>query len=114
MVVLPYIEATQSGVVPIAYAHSKPVVATRTGGLPDSVEDGKTGFLVEPRNELALANAVIKLLQDRQLRQSMGAAGHHKLKTEFSAPVVCQQTAQVYRAAIDQRLSSVGKPVTHG
>ena len=80
VVVLPYVEATQSGVVPIAYANSKPVVATRTGGLPDVVDDGKTGILVEPRDEVALANAVIKLLKDTKLCDSMGNAGKRKLQ----------------------------------
>lgn len=103
VVVLPYIEATQSGVVPIAYAHKKPVVATRTGGLPDVVEDGKTGFLVEPENEVELANAVIKLLQDKQLQEEMGEAGNQKLETELAPDVVCKQTAKVYQLAIKNR-----------
>ena len=100
LVALPYIEATQSGVVPIAYAHSKPVVATRTGGLPDVIDDGKTGFLVEPRNEFELAQAILKLLKDPQLCAEMGNAGHAKLKNELSPAAVCQQTVEVYRQAI--------------
>ena len=44
VVALPYIEASQSGVVPMAYTFAKPVVATRTGGLPEAVDDGRTGF----------------------------------------------------------------------
>ena len=88
VVVLPYIEATQSGVVPIAYAHSKPVVATRTGGLPDVVKDGQTGLLVNPECEKELANAVIKLLGNEQLRQEMGRAGKQLLETELSVESV--------------------------
>ena len=100
VVVLPYVEATQSGVVPIAYTHSKPVVATRTGGLPDSVENGKTGLLVPPRNENAIAEAVIRLLEDQDLRQAMGRAGKVKLDDECSPEVVAAQTADVYRRAL--------------
>lgn len=107
VIVLPYIEATQSGVVPIAYAHSKPVVATRTGGLPDVIEDGKTGILVEPRDEISLANAVVKLLKDKELCKRMGIAGNRKLRTELAPNVVCRQTVSVYRSAIEERKAAL-------
>jgi glycosyltransferase involved in cell wall biosynthesis len=55
LVVLPYRSATGSGVIPLAYHYGKPVLATRTGGLVDVVEDGVTGFLVPPNNPAALA-----------------------------------------------------------
>jgi glycosyltransferase involved in cell wall biosynthesis len=103
IVVLPYIEATQSGVVPVAYAHCKPVVATRTGGLPDVIDDGRTGLLVKSGDEVGLANAVVRLLNDRAMQKSMGIAGNQKLMTEWAPNVVCRQTASVYRAAIEGR-----------
>lgn len=101
IVVLPYIEATQSGVVPVAYAHSKPVIATRTGGLPDVIEDGRTGLLVAPKDEAQLGAAIVRLLGDKHLRESMGRAGKRKLETELSTAAVTKQTADVYRAAIE-------------
>ncbi len=58
LVVLPYESATQSGIVQIAFGFEKPVIATRVGGLPDAVEDGATGLLVEPKNPEALAEAI--------------------------------------------------------
>lgn len=103
VVVLPYVEATQSGVVPIAYAHYKPVVATRTGGLPDVIEHGRTGMLVEPCNVRELADAIIKLLKNKDLREEMGNAGNRKLKKDLAASVICKQTANVYRQAISGR-----------
>lgn len=60
LVTLPYESATQSGIVQIAYGFEKPVVVTNVGGLPDVVTDGKTGYVVEPKNPKELANAVIK------------------------------------------------------
>lgn len=57
-VVLPYRSATGSGVVPVAYHYDKPVIVTRVGGLPDAVEDGETGWLVEPESIDAIANAI--------------------------------------------------------
>lgn len=58
VVVLPYLSATGSGVIPLAYHYNKPVIATRVGGLPDVVLHGETGWLVEPGNIEALADAI--------------------------------------------------------
>lgn len=64
------------GVVVVeASACGVPVVATMVGGVPEVCIDGKTGILVEPKNSAALAEAVIKLAKDRNLRESMGRAG---------------------------------------
>ncbi len=60
VVVLPYNSATQSGILNIAYGFKKPVVVTDVGGLPELVEDGKTGFIVEPKNPQALAEGIKK------------------------------------------------------
>lgn len=76
VVVLPYIEASQSGIIPIAYSFRKPVVATKVGAIPDVVIDGKTGFLVPPKDENALAESIVTLLQNDQLRIEMGEAGY--------------------------------------
>lgn len=59
LVVLPYVSATQSGIVQIAFGFEKPVVVTNVGGLPDVVENGKTGYVVEPQNPKAIADAII-------------------------------------------------------
>jgi len=64
LVVLPYESATQSGIAPIAYAFERPVVATRVGGLPEVVQDGETGLLVEPHNPTALAEAIIRFYEE--------------------------------------------------
>ncbi len=63
-VILPYVSATQSGIVQIAYGFNKPVIATNVGGLPDVVSDGITGYLVNPEDPNALAEAVVRLLSD--------------------------------------------------
>jgi glycosyltransferase involved in cell wall biosynthesis len=101
VIVLPYIEATQSGVIPVAYTHAKPVVATRVGGLPAQVEEGHTGFLVPPGDVEALAERVVQLLQDKALCRQLGLNGRRKLEREWSEPVLVGQMVAVYHKAID-------------
>jgi glycosyltransferase involved in cell wall biosynthesis len=101
VVVLPYIEASQSGVVPLAYNFARPVVATTVGGLPEIVDHGKTGLLVPPRDERALAWAIIRLLRDEELRRRLGMNAKQKVETEHSAEAVARRTLPVYLRAIE-------------
>lgn len=102
VVVLPYIEASQSGIIPMAYSAGKAVVATSVGGLPEMVEDGQTGYLVAPRDSAQLAEAVTKLLLDGPLRRRMGADGKRKIQQECSPSIVAEKTIQVYRRALEK------------
>ena len=99
IVVLPYIEATQSGVIPVAYTYEKPVIATSVGGLPEQLEHGHTGFLVPPRDVQALADCAVRLLRDETLRRRLGANGKRKADTEWSANAVAQKILPVYHRA---------------
>ncbi|MCD6327888.1 glycosyltransferase family 4 protein, partial [bacterium] len=65
IVVLPYREATQSGIIQIAYGFRKPVITTDVGGLPDVVEEGKTGYVVPKDSPPAIADAVLRFARDR-------------------------------------------------
>jgi glycosyltransferase involved in cell wall biosynthesis len=96
VIVLPYIEASQSGIIHIAFAFKKPVVATNVGCIPEVVEDGKTGFIVPPRNPEALAEAIIKLLKDDELRKEMGENAYKKTKEELSWDKIAEKTIEVY------------------
>ncbi|MFL5804300.1 MAG: glycosyltransferase [Roseiflexaceae bacterium] len=60
VVVLPYISATQSAVVQLAFGFGKPVITTRVGGLHEVVHDGVNGLVVPPQDEAALANAIVR------------------------------------------------------
>ena len=59
LVVLPYTFATQSGIVQIVYGFEKPVVVTNVGGLPDVVENERTGYIIERGNEKQIAEAIV-------------------------------------------------------
>lgn len=65
VVVLPYIDATQSGIAQIAYNFDKPVIATDVGGLAEIVLDGKTGLVVPPNSPEALASAMMKFFREK-------------------------------------------------
>jgi glycosyltransferase involved in cell wall biosynthesis len=69
VVVLPYVDATQSAVVPLAYAFERPVITTRVGGLPDVVFDGETGILVPPGDSEALAQAIVRFFLSEPNRE---------------------------------------------
>ena len=97
IVVLPYVEASQSGVVAIAYAFGKPVIATNVGGLPDMVLDGKTGLLVPPADPYSLAQAIIKLLKEPTLCQKMGINAREFGRTDLSWDVIAKKTLKVYQ-----------------
>jgi glycosyltransferase involved in cell wall biosynthesis len=71
VVVCPYIDATQSGVVMSAYAFKKPVIATNVGGLPEMVKDRSTGIIIEPKNSEAIMNAILELYNNSYLLEIM-------------------------------------------
>ena len=62
--VCPYISATQSAIVQIAFGFEMPVIATDVGGLPEAVTDGRTGLIVPHADPDALANAVIRYFDE--------------------------------------------------
>ncbi len=79
-----------------AMACGRPVVATRAGGIPESVVDGETGLLVPVRDPAALASAVLRLLRDHTLRQALGRAGRTRARARFSAARMVADTTAVY------------------
>jgi len=103
VVVMPYTEASQSGVVPTAYGFRKPVVVTDVGSVPEIVDDGQTGFVVPPRDPEALAKAIVRLLKDEKLRREMGDNAFAKLKADFSWGKIADETIGVYQKAIEAR-----------
>jgi len=80
-----------------AMACGRPIVATTAGGMPEVVQDGKTGILVPPRNDRAMADAIITLLKDPALRDRMGSAGLARANARFSAERMVADTLLAYR-----------------
>lgn len=100
VMVLPYRAITQSGVLQIAYACGKPVVATRVGGLPDVIEDGRSGFLVPPQDPAALADAVIRVVQDPALAQAMGQRARELAETRYAWRVVAERMKSAFEECL--------------
>ena len=79
-----------------AMACGRAVVATRAGGIPESVVDGETGLLVPVRDPAALASAVGRLLRDPDRRRALGEAGRARARARFSAARMVAETIAVY------------------
>ena len=103
VVVLPYIEATQSGVLTIAYAFGKPVVSTEVGSIPEVVENYKTGILVPPKNTEKLAKAIIYLLKNPNERIKMGIKALEKANLDLSWRNIAQKTIRVYQDTLNRK-----------
>lgn len=81
-----------------AMAAARPVVATRVGGLPEVVRDGHNGYLVEPGDPRALAERTLHLLRNRELRLSMGEAGHRIALSRFSLEAMISRYETLYES----------------
>ena len=83
-----------------AMAQAKPVVAFRTGGVPEVVAHNETGILVELDDINELANALIRLAGDVETRQRMGKCGYERVRTRFTAKRMVEETVACYRQVI--------------
>jgi glycosyltransferase involved in cell wall biosynthesis len=81
-------------------AAGRPVIATRVGGIPDLVKDGKNGLLVEPGSAGQLASALSSLLRNGEMRRAYGETGRHMAETDLSLARFVQQTEAVYEEAL--------------
>lgn len=83
-----------------AMAMEKPVVATSVGGIPEIVQDGETGFLVEPGNVEAMVEVVDRLLEDTLLRRQIGHKARERVENTFSLKQMVEQTLLCYESII--------------
>ncbi len=98
IMVLPYREIDQSGVLMTAIAFDRPLVATRIGGVPETVQDGIHGYLVEPGNVRELTNSMHRLLTNPERRRSMQRELHDLRWGRLSWNTIAAQTMELYNA----------------
>lgn len=84
-------------------ASGVPVVATRVGGVPEAVEEGKTGFMVDPKDPAALADRVIRILSDEVHAREMGAYAREKVREQFTTGRMVRATEEVYLGLLKKK-----------
>jgi glycosyltransferase involved in cell wall biosynthesis len=96
LVVLPYIEASQSGVLMLAMAFGLPVVATEVGEIPTVVRSVGMGLVVPPRNGPALASAITRLARDPDMLHKYSKAAADAVNGEYSDNALCNRIIFTY------------------
>jgi glycosyltransferase involved in cell wall biosynthesis len=94
--VLPSYREAQGLSILEAMALSRPVVASRVGGIPEVIEDGVSGLLVPPRDPEALAGAIIRLLKDHPYADMIGRAGHDVVHERFCIGLMVRAVETIY------------------
>jgi glycosyltransferase involved in cell wall biosynthesis len=98
VVVVPYTRTSHSGVLMAALAAGRPVVVTKTGAMPEVVEEGKTGFVVPPGDAAALAGAISRLLEKPEMAARMGREASEHARRNFSWDSIAGRTIDLYRS----------------
>ena len=99
--ILPYHDATQSGVIASAFGAGRPVIATDVGALAEAV--GDAGLIVPPGNAAALAEAGLQIVQEQGLRQRLERAVQTRVDGPLGWPHIARQTAGLYGRLIEER-----------
>jgi glycosyltransferase involved in cell wall biosynthesis len=97
VVVYPYLNSTQSGAIQVSYSFGRPVVASNIGGLPEVVDEGKSGLLAEPGDSHDLAEKIAVMLDNPARRKEMGAYARHLSETRFSWDTIASKILAVYQ-----------------
>jgi glycosyltransferase involved in cell wall biosynthesis len=106
VVVLPSYQEGIPNVLCEAMAMARPVVATRVGGVPELVEEGRSGLLVEPKEPQGLADALDRLLADPHARERLGRLARQRIVSEFSLERMVGETDRVLQTVLAHRAAA--------
>jgi glycosyltransferase involved in cell wall biosynthesis len=104
--VLPSANENSPNALAEAMVSGLPVIATAVGGIPSMVEHGQTGWLVPPRDPAELANAILQLLNDPELRARLSQAARQQARDRHRPERVAAQTAQAYQEILELEASA--------
>jgi len=92
-----------SPLVPLeSFAFKKPVISTNSHGIPYTVQNNKNGILVEPENSLELSNAIVKLLNDSELREKLGLSGYNFVNEECNCVSMAKNSLKLYEDILEE------------
>lgn len=103
VVMLPTWEDNCPMVVLEAQAAGVPVIASNVGGVPDLVQDGRTGLLTDPKRPETMSKALARLLGDPQLARRLAQEGRSQAKARFHPKVIAEKHLEIYREVIASR-----------
>jgi glycosyltransferase involved in cell wall biosynthesis len=92
-----------------AMASTRPVIATRVGGIPQVIQDGYNGILVSPHDPTGLANAIFAVIEDNTLSRSMAIEGFRTIESRYSINAVGQQIVSLYDSMLKKKCGYPGK-----
>ena len=95
-----------------AMAMKRPVVASGAGGPLEIIEDGRTGFLVPPGDDVILADRIVKLLEDTELARRIGEAGYVDVIERFSPQKHARSVAEIYEQLLPKTIRTIFKKAT--
>ena len=101
VIVLPYLESSQSGIVASAFAAGIPAIATPIGGLPEQITDGVNGLIAADTSPAALAHSIRRLAADENLLSRLRQGALHTVQQEFSWDVVSAGVVALSRKCLD-------------
>ncbi len=84
-----------------ASAAGVPVIASKVGGLPEVIDNNKTGILVNPGSAIELENAIANLIKDNELRQKFSEASRLKIQAEFSISMMAAKHVSLYKTLVN-------------
>jgi glycosyltransferase involved in cell wall biosynthesis len=91
-----------SPLVPLeSFAFKKPVISTNSHGIPYTVQNNKNGILVEAKNSVQLSNAIIKLLNNSELREKLGLAGYNFVHDECNCISMAKNSLELYEQILE-------------
>lgn len=108
VVALPYYRIYQSGVLLMAQAFGRPVIASAVGGLAEVICDGETGWLVPPGDHAALAGVLRRVLADTESAEAVGQEGRRWVEEQYAWPKLAAQIKTLYSGVLEQTSSSRG------